>query len=206
MQVLIIGCGKIGQELALYLVSQEIDVVVIDPDESKLEHLKDCDLVRICGVPIDLDVLEKAGMGTADAVLCVSNSENLNVMAGQMARNIFEVDQVIVRTFLTDNSPIYEAMGLTPVCITSLTVDRVIDIIAGRTALPRFDMFGTAVELVTVLADAGWAGRTVDSLEPIIEGAPVALHRGGVLQMSTSDLVIEPGDELVVARLAEEEP
>ena len=105
MQVLIIGCGKIGQELALYLVSQEIDVVVIDPDESKLEHLKDCDLVRICGVPIDLDVLEKAGMGTADAVLCVSNSENLNVMAGQMTRNIFEVDQVIVRTFLTDNSP-----------------------------------------------------------------------------------------------------
>lgn len=204
MQVLIIGCGKIGQELAIDLVSQEIDVVVIDSDESKLERLKDCDLVRICGVPIDLDVLEKAGAGTADAVLCVSDSENLNVMAGQMARHIFEVDQVIVRTFLTDNSPIYEAMGLTPVCITSLTVDRVIEIIAGQAARTRFDVFGTAVELATVRAESDWCGRTAGSLTALIGGTPVAVYRDGALQMSTADLVVEPGDEVVIARLAEE--
>jgi len=80
MQVTVIGCGKIGRELAIKLIDLGEEVVVIDREVEHLEDLKDYDVVLINGRGIDLAVLKKAGLETADVVLCVSDNENANIV------------------------------------------------------------------------------------------------------------------------------
>ncbi|HHX36369.1 MAG TPA: NAD(P)-binding domain-containing protein [Clostridiaceae bacterium] len=202
MQVTVIGCGKIGRELAIKLIDLGEEVVVIDREVEHLEDLKDYDVVLINGRGIDLAVLKKAGLETADVVLCVSDNENANIMAGQIARHIFNVPQVIVRTNFADNSPIYEQLGLTPVCTTQLTVERIIETIGAYEADVRIDFFGNPVEFYTIDADPEWLGHRLLSLEDILDAKPFALLRNGALMMSSLDIRITEGDKLIFCKLA----
>ena len=127
-QVVIVGCGKIGRALVEQYTRADVDVVVIDEDANKLDEVRDLSAVCLCGVPIDREVLERAGLGSADTVLCVSDSENLNVMVGQMAKQIFGVPEVMIRTFLPANTPVYEQMGLKVICVTQLFVDSIMQL------------------------------------------------------------------------------
>lgn len=200
MQIVIIGCGKIGSETAIELASIGEEVVVIDKDEEKLEAVKDYDIVRIHGVPIDIAVLRSAGLETADVLLCISDNENMNIMAGQIAKNMFNVDQVIVRTFLPNNTPIYEQLGLTPICVTSLTVERVIETIGVYEADLRLEIFGTPIEFITIDAAPEWTGKRLWTLEEEVDAFPFAILRDGKLIMASIDLRIQEEDQLVLSR------
>ncbi|MGI6077517.1 MAG: potassium channel family protein [Fastidiosipilaceae bacterium] len=200
MQVMIIGCGKIGRELAIELLELGEEVVVVDRDPDQLNHLKDYDIVLVNGMAIDIDVLHHAGMESADVVLCVSDNENLNIMSGQIAKHMFNVEQVIVRTSYADNGSIYEELGLTPVCTTKLTVERIIEMIGVCQSTLRIDFFGTPVDFSTLVAEEDWYGQRLLSLENIVDAKPFGLIRNSQLLMASLDIRIEKGDLLIVCK------
>lgn len=204
MQIVIIGCGKTGADLALQLAELGEDVVVIERDSMKLDTLKDANLVRINGVPIDLEVLDKAGLESADAVLCVTDNENMNIMTGQIAKDIYKVPRVIVRTFLPQNTDVYEAQGLEPICTTTLTARAFIESIGAYDAELRINMLGTSVDFYTEEIDKTWHGKRVISIEYESGAKPFAILRGGKLELCDLDTRLEKGDRLVISKPVEE--
>ncbi|MFW6238487.1 MAG: potassium channel family protein [Halanaerobiales bacterium] len=98
MYIIVIGCGKIGSMLANMLSRENHNVVVIDRDSENFSSLaSDFTGITIEGNGIDEDVLESAGIEKAEALLAVTDDDNSNIMASQIAARFFAVDNVISR-------------------------------------------------------------------------------------------------------------
>ena len=124
MNFFVTGCGKIGAELAYRLCEQGHDVVVIDSDEKKFENLSDnYNGLTFTGVPIDADVLVKAGIRDCDALCAASNDDNTNLMVAQLAKTVFGVEKVVVRVSDSEKEALFSSFGFTTICPTNLTVD-----------------------------------------------------------------------------------
>ena len=90
MNILIVGCGKVGSMLASELDRMGHDVAVLDREEAHFTLLdSDFSGYTISGVPIDQDVLKRAGIEGCDAILAMTEDDNVNIMVCQMAKDIF---------------------------------------------------------------------------------------------------------------------
>ena len=89
MNILVVGCGKVGSQLSNILSSMGHDTAVIDPDPASFERLSD-DFrgYTVAGVPIDQTVLRRGGIEACDALAAVTEDDNTNVMVCQLARGI----------------------------------------------------------------------------------------------------------------------
>jgi trk system potassium uptake protein TrkA len=126
MQILVIGCGKVGSKLANVLSREGHDVVVIENETDNFKELdRDFKGVTICGVPIDQDVLRSAGIETADAVAAVTPDDNVNIMVSQIAKEIFKVPKVIARIYNPAREHVFHEFGLETVCPTNMTVSSI---------------------------------------------------------------------------------
>ena len=126
MNILVIGCGKVGSQLASMLSEEGHDVSVIDRDAKNFEMLDDnFSGMTTVGVPIDQDVLKQAGIESCDAVAAVSQDDNLNIMCSQLAREIFKVPSVLARIYDPAREDVFSHFGLHTVCPTNLTVSAV---------------------------------------------------------------------------------
>ena len=123
MYFIIAGCMKIGATLALQLSQEDHDVVVIDSDPKNLEALgTGFNGVTITGMPIEEDVLRSAGIERADAMAAVTRDDNINLMAAEVAQQLFHVPKVITRLYSPEQEIVFRRMGMTTVCPTSLAV------------------------------------------------------------------------------------
>jgi len=113
MKVIIMGCGRVGEQLARLLVTEGHQIVVIDQEPSALERLgANFKGQRIAGVGFDRDVLLRAGIEQADAFAAASSSDNANIVAARIAHNIFHVPRVVARLFDPRRAEIYRRMGM----------------------------------------------------------------------------------------------
>ena len=124
MNIIIIGCGMVGSELAAELDMHGHDVSIIDEDGVGFEMLPESfSGFTTTGVPIDQDVLKRAGIGSADALCAVTDNDNMNIMVTELASKIFGVPKVFARIRDVSKGEIYEAMGIHIVCPTRLVVN-----------------------------------------------------------------------------------
>lgn len=131
MKVVIMGCGRVGARVASLLDHNGHDVTVIDSEPSAFRRLPDeFGGDTIIGTGIDEDVLRQAGIERADAFIAVTNGDNRNIMAAQVARMIFDVPRIIVRIYDPVREDTYRRLGLTTVCptttISALILEQVI--------------------------------------------------------------------------------
>ncbi len=122
MQIIVVGCGKVGSSLATILVERGHDVVIVENDSQLIQSAADLDCIKITGVPIDRDVLRQAGIETADVLCAVTQNDNINIMVAQIADLIFKVPRIISRIFNPGSRSVFEEFGLDAVCSTDLTV------------------------------------------------------------------------------------
>ena len=120
MNAVIMGCGRVGARVAGLLDNTGNFVSVVDTDSRAFRRLPaDFGGETIIGTGIDEDVLRRAGIETADAFIAVTNGDNRNIMAAQVARLIFEVPEVICRIYDPVREDTYRRLGLTTVCPTT---------------------------------------------------------------------------------------
>jgi trk system potassium uptake protein TrkA len=113
MNVVIMGCGRVGAELAAMLDREGHQVTVLDIDPDSFSQLPpDFSGKRVVGNGIDQDVLERVGVGEADAFVAVTPGDNRNVMASQMARHLFGVRKVVCRIFDPIREEMYHDLGM----------------------------------------------------------------------------------------------
>lgn len=113
MKVIIMGCGRVGAELAALLYREGHDVTIIDLDASAFTFLPD-DFggTKLVGNGIDQDVQRRAGIEEADAFISATRGDNRNAMACQMAKHIFGVPRVVSRIFDPIREEMYRGLGI----------------------------------------------------------------------------------------------
>ncbi len=125
VHAVIVGCGRVGSNLARLLAERGDEVAVIDSREQAFDlaqqrlRLGDSNHVTmILGTGVDEDVLRKAGAESADAFIAVTNKDNTNIMAAQIARHIFGIKKVVCRIYDPQRQAVYEQLGLESICPT----------------------------------------------------------------------------------------
>ena len=121
MNVIIMGCGRMGSELAVLLDSEGHKVTIIDTDTDSFKRLPESfGGTSLCGDGISRDFLEEVRVGEADAFVALTRSDNRNVMASQVARHIFSVSKVVCRVYDPPREELYSSLGLEIVSTTKL--------------------------------------------------------------------------------------
>lgn len=132
MNVVIMGCSRVGSRIAAILDHTGHTVSVIDTDARSFRRLPaDFRGLTIIGTGIDEDVLRQAGIESASAFVAVTNGDNRNIMAAQVARMMFEVPEVVIRIYDPVREDTYRRLGYTTVCPTTTVSAIMLDHIIG---------------------------------------------------------------------------
>ena len=113
MKIVIMGCGRVGAALATMLDSNDHEVTVLDIRPDAFKRLPvEFKGRKHAGNGIDQDVLARIGVGQADAFVAVTQGDNRNVMATQMAKHLFGVRRTLCRIYDPIREEIYRGLGL----------------------------------------------------------------------------------------------
>ncbi len=113
MNVIIVGCGRVGAELARILDIDGHEVTVIDQESDAFNRLADgLGVKTMVGDGTDMETLVRAGIKDADAFAAVTNGDNRNIMAAQIAQRMFSVPNVVCRIYDPLRQQTYKALGV----------------------------------------------------------------------------------------------
>ena len=124
MKVVILGCGRMGAMLAGRLFLSGNDVTIIDQDATQFRRLsEDYHGKKVVGNGTEQDTLRRAGLGEADVFVAITQGDNRNIMASQIARVIFNVQRVYTRIKDPLRADCFSHAGLQTFCTTILACD-----------------------------------------------------------------------------------
>jgi len=196
MHVIIVGCGRVGSQLADNLSFQGHDVVVIDKDQNAFRRLGTAfNGITIAGIGFDQEVLKKAGIEQANAFIAVTDLDNTNLMAAEVATKIFDVPQVIARLYNPEKERTYQELGIDYICGTVVLADEILDkLIPGHIRhLPLMrDM-----EIVEFKAGESILGKKLGEIELPGVFKIIGVVRDGDSYIPADDSLIEKKDIIV---------
>ena len=121
MKVVIMGSGRVGAQLAEMLDAEGHQITVLDNNAASLQRLPvGFKGAALFGNGLDQEVLKRAGIEEADAFVVVTQGDNRNVMAAQIAKHIFNVPRVICRIYDPLRQEIYQTLGLEAISPTTV--------------------------------------------------------------------------------------
>jgi trk system potassium uptake protein len=124
VKALVIGCGRVGSAVALELDRLGWEVTAIDEKEDALARLgENWSGGFVVGHGMDMDVLGRAGIEDAEAVVVSTDGDNTNLVIGQLAQKRFEIDKTVVRVLDPARAALYRELGLNTVCPTSTAIE-----------------------------------------------------------------------------------
>jgi trk system potassium uptake protein TrkA len=113
MKIVIMGCGRVGAQLAALLDADGHKITILDIDANSLRRLPPAfGGTALLGNGIDAEVLKKAGIEEADVFVAVTQGDNRNIMAAQIAKHIFNVPRVICRIYDPLRQELYDTLGI----------------------------------------------------------------------------------------------
>lgn len=124
MKVIVVGCGRVGSSVALELDRLGWDVTTIDENEDALQRLGESwSGGFVVGHGMDMDVLRKAGVEEADAMVVATDGDNTNLVIGQLAKKRFDIETTVVRVLDPARARLYKELGLWTVSPTSTAIE-----------------------------------------------------------------------------------
>ncbi len=209
MKILILGAGTVGTSVAAALSSENNDITVVDTDPQKLRDLSDkLDIRTVLGHASYPSVLSQAGADDADMIMAVTNSDEVNIIACQVADSVFRTPTKIARVreeeYVSHPDLIARGKGAINVVISpeSLVCKHVQRLIEWPGALQVLDFADGRAQLVAVRASAGGAlvGQAISELRrhlsPGSDARVSAIFRNGQSVMPQGNTIIREGDEV----------
>ena len=195
MYVVIAGCGRVGSQFARLLDQEGHEVVVIDSDRTSERRLgSGFGGEFIVGNAFDTDDLMRAGIEQADVFCALTNLDNTNIMACQVAKRIFNVPEVIGRLYNPERLPTYQKLGLNMICGTSLIATE----LKNRVVTPGYDTLEVLpsgdTEVIVVKATPKMVGKRLADFTLPKEYLPIALIHEGEGEVASPDDVIQEND------------
>jgi trk system potassium uptake protein TrkA len=208
MNIIILGAGQVGSSLAANLISEANEITVIDQNAALLHNLQEhLDLRTVTGHAAHPDILLQAGAEDADMLIAMTNSDETNMVACQIAHTIFHTPTKIARVRETDylkHKEIFGSEGLavdvhiSPETLVTHYIQRLIDY---PDALQVLDFADGKVQLVAVKAFyggplVGHALRDFEEYLPNVETRMAAMFRRGKAIIPEGNTIIEVDDEI----------
>ncbi len=208
MKIIILGAGQVGSSLAANLASEANDITVVDIDQQRLALLNErYDLQTVAGIASYPSILQRAGAKDADMIIAVTNSDEINMLACQVAYTLFHTPTKIARVreaeYLSQNTLFSQEALPIDVLISpeQLVTDHIVRLIGFPGALQVLDFADGKVQMVAVKAyyNGPLPGNTLRELRehlPDIDFWIVAIFRDGEPLIPEGDTTIEPNDEV----------
>lgn len=200
--VIVVGCGRVGSQLANMLSDNGNNVCVVDRNPDAFSNLgRNFNGSTVQGVGFDVDVLQRAGVEECDVLAAVTQLDNANLMCAEVASRLFDVPHVIARLYNPDHERAYMQLGIGYVCGTSLVAEDVFSkVVAGHGA--HVDTFGECEVLRFSLDLSSCENKRtirVSDLERDHEVRIVAFERGdgSASSIPTSESVLYHGDTVL---------
>jgi trk/ktr system potassium uptake protein len=127
VHVVVVGCGRVGSELAGALEKSGHSVAVVDKNANAFRRLPSAFTgKRVVGFGFDREDLAAAGIDHADAVAAVTSGDNSNILSARIARENFGIERVVARIYDPRRALIYQRLGIPTVATVSWTTDQVL--------------------------------------------------------------------------------
>jgi trk system potassium uptake protein TrkA len=204
MNIIVVGCGRVGGELAYRLFLKGHRVVVVDISPAAFQNLPDDFRGRFVeGHATNQDVLSRAGAEKADALAAVTNQDPLNAVVARLAIDYFKIPSVVVRNYESNLRSLHELFELQVVSASSWGAQRIEELLYQQETRTIFSAGNGEVELYEFSIDQEWDGSTFADLLPEENCLPVALTRAGRAILPHMDTVLKDGDVLLVSATLE---
>jgi trk system potassium uptake protein TrkA len=125
LKLMVVGCGRVGSQLAADMDRAGHEVVIVDRDPNSFSRASVRGVLgrefkgdQVIGNGTDADVLRRAGIEHADGFVAVTEGDNRNIMASQIAKHVFKVPHVVARIYDPERAEAYEKLGLHTICPT----------------------------------------------------------------------------------------
>ena len=202
--IIIVGCGRVGAELASSISRQGHHVAVMDSNARAFDRLgPDFRGRAVLGDALDHEALKRAGIETAHGLAAATASDSANIVVARIARDLFKVEHVVARVYEPNREPIYEMLGLQGVASTSWGAHRMEQLLLHPGLQSIYVAGNGEVQIYEVAIPDAWKDRQLSELIPAGQALAVAAARGGRSLLPDGNFVLQLQDVLQVSATAE---
>jgi trk system potassium uptake protein TrkA len=196
VHIIVVGCGRVGSELAMELSEEGHSVVVIEKRRDSLRRLTHFHGKTIVGSGFDRDVLFQAEAASADALAAVTSGDNTNILCARIARDHYNIKNVVARIYDPARADIYMKLGIPTVATSLWTTQQV-----KRWMLPSDDSIewtdsSNTMHLVERIVPDVLAGKPVTSFNVGENVRLVGVIRAGQARVNVEGLFAQEDDVL----------
>lgn len=197
MYVVIVGCGSVGSELSKILAGEGHNVVMIDRNPLSFERLgRSFNGFTIVGSGFDCELLKSSGIEKAEVFCAVTNSDNTNIIAAQVAKRLFKIPKVITRVYDPKRAELYRALGLDIISGTSLVAAMIRDKII-ESKFTSYLIETGELGVLEIKADESLEGEVISRINIAGELIVTAVRRLKGVILPEPQTKIEKGDILL---------
>ena len=196
MHIIVIGCGRVGSELATRLSAEGHSIAVIDKYERAFRRLPERFTGEtIVGFGFDRDHLLQAGILHADAVAAVTSGDNSNILSARIAKETFAVKNVVARIYDPRRAVIYQRLGIQTVATVTWTTEQAIRRLIPDSVNPEWTDPAGKILLVERNLPDELCGSKIESLNSK-QARVIMVTRANIARFSNPDLIGQEGDVL----------
>jgi trk system potassium uptake protein TrkA len=200
MNMIVVGCGRLGAELAYRLYQKGHRVTVIDQVMNAFNNLPSDFLGRtIEGEVLNKGVLQRAGIEHADGLAVVTNSDSLNAVVAHIAHSEYNLTNVVVRNYDPNWRDLHEAFGLQVISSSSWGAQRIEELLYHAEMRTVFSAGNGEVEIYEFAVPKAWSGHILSKLIPDKECSPVGLTRAGRAILPSREISLQENDIVLVS-------
>jgi len=203
MNVVIMGCGRVGAELTVQLAKAGHKVAIVDKRAEAFDRLPPgFEAQKVVGVGYDRDVLEEAGIKAAEAFVAVSNGDNSNILSARVAREHYHVPRVVARIYDPKRAEIYERLDIPTIATVRWAAKQVLMMMFHPREELKESLAGGEIFRMRVEVPQHLIGKSVSNLAEEGKVLVAAVDRGGKGFIPDSGSTFQNGDvaQLIVHR------
>lgn len=199
MQIIVIGCGRVGSRFAQLMSEEGHDIVVVDNNSENFKLLDpNFRGLTVLGVPIDEDILKQAGIESADGFAALTPDDNINMMACQIAKEIFHVPKIFARIQDPVREQVFYQFGVHTVCPTNMAVQEFRALMMGEVSATACYIDNNIIDFEYIKVRESDAGKRIGDLSVPKDSMILGLIVDGRLQFNNPSLVLGIDDEIVI--------
>lgn len=207
MNILVVGCGRLGSTLAGQLDKEGHDVAVVDALEDNLLRLPDSfSGAKVTGMPMDQSVLQAAGVENCDAVAVVTPDDNLNITVAQIAKNFFGVENVVARISDPRRESVFHRFGLRTICPTNLAADAMDTVLTSPWEPVQMTFETASITFRVKEVDGQYNGKGISEIPAEDGWVPIGvIHQNYETELYDHhhDIILQAGEKLMQAHVSD---
>lgn len=198
--MIVVGCGRVGSELAVSLERRGHTVAIIDKNSRSFRRLPPgWSGTQVVGFGFDRGHLDAAGINRAGALAAVTSGDNSNILTARIARETYNIQAVVARIYDPRRAAIYQRLGIPTVATVTWTTDQVLRrLITDAPPVEWTDPSGR-LGLYERSLPTRWAGKKLSILEEGGFAKVVSVSRAGFPRLATPETVGQEGDVVHLA-------